>query len=141
MGRQLETRLLNEYLWKNYRTNLQWKNVPLGQLPTQEKARMYQVLLRRADAVVIQDDSLIIIETKMYPDLSGLGELIEYRELIKKTPRFEKYRFSPIKLIFVTTSLDYNMKQTMAKNNIEYVVYSPQWAKDYNAQRKGVGRV
>ena len=141
MTRQIETRLRNEYIWEHYRDNVYWKNATLGQVADQERANIFKVLLRRADAIVLINGNPTIIEFKMFPKLEGLGELIEYKKLFYKTPRFSEYYGKEVGLIFVTTYLDTNLKETMAEHGIKYVIFAPDWAKKYVEERKRVGRV
>ena len=127
MTRQLEKRLITEFLFDKYPLSLQWKRVRLGQVPTQEMAAAMKVTLNWADAIVLSGNEIVIIEAKMRPDSGAFGQLEHYRELFKLTPEFSKYWNNPIRLEFVTTRLDENLKATADSKSITYEIWRPDW--------------
>ena len=119
-----ETHVLNAWLWQNHHTDLQWQRVRLGQLPTNEMARMYMVKLRWADAIVISDGFVNIIEAKLKAEPGAFGQLDLYADLFKATPAFMKYWNWPIKKILLSAVLDLNIADLAAKKDVTYVVFT-----------------
>ena len=107
MVQQKESILLTKYLAEFHRTHLQWKRVRLGIPANPEEAKYLSVCLRWADAVVIDEGFVIIIETKLRPDLGAIGQLEGYKELFKVTPEFIAYENWPIKLVLVSPIMDF----------------------------------
>lgn len=134
MAQQREGRLVNEWLWKTYPTKPQWKRVRLGQTPNKEEAKYYKVLLRWADAIVINGTEVIIIEGKIRPEFGAIGQLEAYRELFKVTPEFMEYWHNTIKLVLLCAWEDENVKTECERKGIEYVFYQPEWIKTYLAR-------
>ena len=120
-----ETDLLNNYLWENHREDLQWRRVRLGVVPTKEMARQYMVLLRWADAVVIHNNEVLIIEAKLRPQPGAIGQLELYQELFPQTPEFSAYKNHRIRLVFLTQFPDVDLAQLCSKKGIDYVIWPP----------------
>lgn len=131
MTRQIEKRMINEYLWDVYKDKPQWKRVRLGQVPDRELAQLYKVGLVWADAIVFDDPSIIIIETKIRPTLGAVGQLEGYRDALKVTPEFSKYQFAPVKLQLVSTIEDRNIRAFAESKGIEFVVFTKPWIEEY----------
>lgn len=120
-----ESELVNKFLWEKYRTNLQWRRVRLGVLPSKELSRMYMVTLRWADAIVIHEGNVLIIEAKLSPRADAVGQLLLYEKLFKNTPEFKQYWNNPIKKVFLCPKLDTQLAELCSEKEIEYVVYDP----------------
>lgn len=119
-----ETDLLNAWLWQFHRTDVQWRRVRLGVLPTKALARMYMTILRWADAIFLKDGIVHIVEAKLRPDLGAIGQLEGYEKLFKQTPEFSAYQNWPIQKILLTTMRDLNVIQLASDKEIQYVVYT-----------------
>ena len=139
MARQLEARLVNEWLFANYPTSLQWRRVRLGPVPTKEYAAMYKVILRWADAIAFDGNTVVIIEGKMRPEPGAISQLEEYEKLLRQTPEFAHYWDRPVKKVLLTTIVDENLKQSCEQRGIAYEVYTPKWAEDYLRQKFRIG--
>ena len=133
-----ETRLLKEWIHKNYPDKPQWYRVRLGPAVFEGEEKLYQMLRRWADAVVFTGKEVLIIEAKMRPDPAGIAQLELYRKLFPETPEFKMFWKYPVKLVFLTTWLDKAVKALCDEKKIEYVVYCPDWAKEYIRQRWGL---
>ena len=107
MAQQREGRLVNEWLWKTYPTKLQWKRVRLGQTPNKVEAAYYKVLLRWADAIVINDMDVVIIEGKIRPGFGALGQLEAYKELFNIATTYNQ-TFGLIEPNFIRFSYKYS---------------------------------
>ena len=135
MARQVEARLVNEFLFERFREKLQWKRVRLGPVPDKAMARAFMVTLRWADAIVKNNGELIVIEAKIFPEFGGLGQLESYAKLVSRTPEFQEFRGLPIRLLYLTTREDVNVREDAEEKNIEYVVFRPDWVEAYERER------
>lgn len=119
-----ETDLLNTWLWAKHRTDLQWRRVRLGVLPTKALARMYMVLLRWADAIVIYDNLVNIVEAKLRPSPGAIGQLELYKKLFYQTPEFTAYRNWKVRLVLLTTLLDVAIAELCSEKGIVYEIWT-----------------
>jgi len=131
MAQQYEAKLVNEYLIAHYPNDLQWRRVRVGPVPTKEDARYYGVMLRWADAIVKHDNTIVIIEAKIRPDLGAMSQIEEYIKLFGQTPEFSEYWDLMRKGLLLTCFDDLLIKQSCAERGIEYVVFKPVWINEY----------
>lgn len=125
VGQQLESVLVNEYLLTKFRTKPQWKRVRLGQAANQSEAKIYSVTLRWADAIVISEGFVIIIEAKLRPEPGAFGQLENYKKLFPATPEFSQWKDWPIKMVLLTPKIDLNLVELATDKGIDYVVFIP----------------
>jgi len=137
MTRQIENRLVHEYVLEAYPTSLTWKRERLGPLPDTELANLYKVRNVYADVIVLEDNHFIIVEAKMRPNVTGVGQLEYYKEMLPLTPKFKKYKNYPIRLEFLTSLLDRKVKEFVEGKGIKYTVFAPAWTRDYWIERTG----
>lgn len=123
-GRE-ESKLLNAWLWEEHRNNLQWRNVRLGPLPDHEKARMFMVTLRFADAIFLEDGYVNIVEAKLKPNGGAIGQLLQYKKLFPLTHAFKDLKDKPIKLILLAPYLSLDIVEFAKDHNIKYVLWDP----------------
>lgn len=119
-----ESDLVNKWMAREHGTALQWRRVRLGIVQDKEQARMFSVILRWADAIFVEDETVHIVEAKLRPSAEAFGQLELYRELFVKTPEFQQFWDRPIRLVFLTTMLDQELKEHADRKGIEYVIYS-----------------
>lgn len=123
MTRQKETRLLNAWL-DEFRPNVpKIKRCRLGMARNPEHARELKVLLKWADCVIINDGFLEIVEAKIKPNLSAIGQLKGYEKLLRQTPEFEKYSWWPVRLILLSMFYDPEIARIAREEGIEFIVY------------------
>ncbi len=103
----------------------------MGPLPRGKEKAIYSVLRRYADLVFVEDGIVFICEAKMRPDPGAFAQLDLYSQLFPETPEFLEFSNYPIKRIFVTTTLDKALEKMAEEYDIEYIVFAPQWAKEY----------
>lgn len=127
--------MVQEYLRAFYRNYPQWRNLRLGVAADPEEARLMQVTLKYADAIVVTDTDLLLFEFKMEPKLDAIGQLQGYEELIPLTPELSKFAHLPIKKILVTTREDRNVRATAENNGIQYVIFRPSNIEQYEKSR------
>ena len=119
-----ETDMLNAWLWDKHRTDVQWRRVRLGVLPTKELARMYMTILRWVDAIYLKDGVVYIVEAKLRAEPGALGQLDLYEKLFKQTPEFEAYALWPIQKVLLTAVVDLNMAELASEKDVEYELYT-----------------
>ncbi len=119
-----ETHVLNAWLWKEHQTDPQWLRVRLGQLPTNEMAKAYMVLLRWADAIFLKDGIVHIVEAKLNAEPGAFGQLDLYAELFRATPAFDQYKNWPIQKILLSARLDLNIADLAGKKEVQYIVFT-----------------
>ena len=100
------------------------------------QARMYQVLMRWADAILWTGEEIIIIEAKVRPNAGAIGQLEHYIELFKKTPEFRRYWERPIKGVLLVGLPDVDLAGHAASKGLEFVVFRKPWIEEYLAERK-----
>ena len=127
MVQQGEAKLVNEWLALHHPNALQWRRVRLGPLPLVDQQNLYKVTLRWVDAIFFEDDKVHIVEAKLKPSPTAIGQLELYKRLFKETPEFSQYFDKEIKLIFLTTYEDKYVKDMCIDKGIDYVVYVPEW--------------
>jgi len=127
MARQLEAKYKNDYLAMKYPTKLQMKNVRLGPIPQVKFSRMYKVTQRRADAIVKDGDTIVIIETKLRKINEAIGQLLAYRQLFRETPELSEWKSYGVRCELVTPIEDVAAKRSAASEGIDYVRYQPAW--------------
>ena len=132
-----ESNLVYEWVKKFYPNSLQWRRVRLGPLPLQKDSAMYGILRRWADLIFKDKGIIYIVEAKMKPEPGAIGQLKLYNELFPKTPEFSEFKDLPRKLIFLTTVKDLELKKITIRDDIEYVVYQPDWVKEYWLKKRG----
>ncbi len=119
-----ETEMLNAWLWEKHRTDVQWRRVRLGVLPTKELARMYMTLLRWVDAIYLHDGVVYIVEAKLRSEPGALGQLDLYEKLFKQTPEFDAYKEWPIQKVLLTSVMDLNMAELSSEKDVEYELFT-----------------
>lgn len=119
-----ETDMLNAWLWEKHRTDVQWRRVRLGVLPTKELARMYMTLLRWVDAIYLKDGVVYIVEAKLRAEPGALGQLDLYEKLFKETPEFSDYSLWPIQKVLLTAVMDLNMAELASEKDVEYELFT-----------------
>ena len=126
MVQQKESVLLNRWLTKFHRSDLQWTRVRLGIIDNPQEAKFFQVTLRWADAVFIADGFVNIVEAKLKPGPGAIGQLEGYKELFPVTPKFSTYKDWPIKLILLAPKLDFVTAQLASKKDIVFEIWKPE---------------
>jgi len=119
-----ETYLVRAWIKKNYRDVLYWERVRLGEADNPDEAAMFSVLQRWADAVIILDDGIVIVEAKLRPEPGAVGQLEFYERMFRLTPRFEKYKDWPVALIFLTTVEDKEIRAFCVDKGIHFEVFT-----------------
>ena len=136
---EVEQRYLAEWISKNF-PNAQkvFFQKALGDLPWRYAAhsevgyRYYLRYAKRADAVVITPEEVVIVETETRRAAIGLSELLIYKSLVGKTPDLKPYLIGRrIRLILVTPLPDEDVMAECKRHDIEFVIYFPEWIREH----------
>ena len=95
--REIEPRWVSHYIKENYPDDEIRLRCPLGPIPDALKelygpakaARVYRPSRPEVDALIVLDDSLLLIEAKILKYMDGLAKLPVYAALVKKTPELD----------------------------------------------------
>ena len=133
--RRVERRYVVDYVLNKYKNPIRvFYNLKLGPPPEWVvkaypglKETMYRPWQRYADAVVVTDATLDLIEAKVHNWKVGIGYLIEYEALLPQTPRLREYLNRPIRKILVIPLPDPWILSIAPKYGIIVDVYLPDW--------------
>ena len=120
-----ESKLVNSFLSSKHAESLQWRRVRLGPLPSKDLARMYMTILRWVDAILVEEGIVYLIEAKLRPNPTAIGQLQLYERLFKETPEFTAYKNYPVKLMLLTTMLDVAVAELCTDKDILYEIFVP----------------
>lgn len=133
--RRVEREYVIDYVLNKFPRRLKvYYNLRLGP-PPEHVAKAYpnlppgyfKVWQRYADAVVITDTAIILIEAKVHNIKVGIGYLLEYRDLLPQTPELKPYLGRPIHLRLVIPVPDPWVLNNANKYGIEVDIYQPEW--------------
>jgi len=141
--RNIERRYVVEYVANKFK-NAIWRgfNVRLG-APLKVMRKMYpelgtewfKVWLPTADSVVITEDAIYIIEAKIRQPRAAVGQLLDYKLQLPKTPEFKRYLDRPIYCVLVVPYPDPMLRELCETHGIIMDVYRPNWVIDYMRER------
>lgn len=134
-SRQVETRLVAEYLKERYSEFTFIMKQPLGAIPDEiiktEGYKRALGLLRpfrpEVDAVVILPRYFLIIEAKVWSIIDGLAKLPLYKSLIPVTPELKQYMPREVLMQLVVGWTNPNLEIMARSVGVEVKVYRPDW--------------
>ena len=134
-----ETRLLSEWVAENFPEDRVMYRVRLGEYPEWAKTaiakgaprEIYKIYQRWADAIVLREKELIIIEAKIRPDPGVISQIKLYEQLLPKTEAFADFRDYPIRLIVLMAMRDLEVEEMAEGLGIEVHIYTPPWVIAY----------
>ncbi len=137
-SRQVEVRMLSEYLLFQYPKYSYIMDVPLGKVDEallksqgyQQAINMSRPFRPRADAVVIEPGALLIVETKVWNVVNGLAKLPLYKSLVPFTPELKQYSKLPVLMELVVGWTNSNLEIMARDMDVKVAVYSPDWLKE-----------
>lgn len=124
-----EKRMLVEWLARTHPKVMQWRNVRLGPIPHGNPA--FNTVRRYADAVLLDNNVVYIVEASVMPDYTKIAQLELYESMFPETPEFSSVAHLPIKKVFLTSMLDKYTKDLAESKGVDYEVFTPAWIKDY----------
>lgn len=148
----VEPRLVSEYCLTRWPRAIVMHDVPLGpneKTVVDENGKHMELtnwrpFRPRADAIVITESELWLIEGKVLRVLDGLTKLPFYAELIDETPELEPYWNLPVKMLLITPSLPGWGATLAMRFGIIVEYFHPPWVHDYiegvQAQWTGTAR-
>jgi hypothetical protein len=134
-SRQVETRMVSEYLISAYPQYHSITAVPLGMIDNALMAKEgYQKAIGlsrpyrpEADAVVILPGALLLIEAKVWNVVNGLAKLPLYKSLVPVTPELIQYKALPIIMELVVGWTNANLEQMARGSDVRVKIYCPPW--------------
>ena len=136
---QREKRLVSDFVATTYPEDRALFNLRLGAINpritdqdlTEAEIRMLGVARRYADAVVIQEKGLLLIEGYILPSLGKVSQVLAYRTLLPNTPELDSFASLPITSIIVGPIEDQLLTMLARQNNILVRVYRPPWIEEF----------
>lgn len=133
--RQVETRMVAEYLAKNYSSFTYMQAVPLGAVPNkllEEKGYAKALGVMRpfrpeVDAIVVMPKYLLLIEAKVWQPVPGLAKLPLYKSLVEITPELKQYMPREIIMELVVGQTYPNLETMATSAGVRIKVFSPPW--------------
>uniref|UniRef100_A0A6M3XLH3 Nuclease n=1 Tax=viral metagenome TaxID=1070528 RepID=A0A6M3XLH3_9ZZZZ len=137
-SRQVETRMISEYLKENYDGFTFILNVPLGSVSEdlmREEGYKRAIGLSRpfrpiADAVVILPSYLLLVEAKVWNVVNGLAKLPLYKSLVPITPELKEYMPRGTLMQLVVGWTNPNLQIMARAAGVELKVYRPLWLEE-----------
>lgn len=137
-SRQVETRMVAEYLHRTYSKFTYIQDQPLGKV---DEALQRQVGYKQAlgitrpfrpivDAVVILPRHLLLIEAKVWQVVPGMAKLPLYKTLVPFTPELQQYLPREVIMQLVVGWTNSNLEIMAADHDIHIKVYSPAWLQE-----------
>ena len=137
-SRQVETRMISEYLKTYYSSFSYILNIPLGRVdPGLMRDLGYQKALGitrpfrpMADAVVILPRYLLLVEAKVWNVVNGLAKLPLYRSLVPHTPELQEYLPRGVIMQLVVAWTNPNLEIMARDQGVSLKIYSPDWLQE-----------
>lgn len=137
-SRQVETRLVSEYLKANYSKFPLIIKQPLGAVPEkllkEEGYKRGMGIIRpfrpEVDAVVILPHNLLIVEAKVWSIIDGLAKLPLYKSLVPFTPELKQYMPREVIMQLVVGWTNPNLQIMARDQGVEVKIFCPPWLEE-----------
>lgn len=124
-----------DYLADRYPGRRWWTNVRVGPIDphvprpdlSEAQRKLMGAFRRYADAVVLDGDTLVIVETTIFKAVEKIGPLLEYARLLPQTPEFAEWRGLPIRAELVSPIPDQRAAELAGQVGITFVTWEPPW--------------
>ena len=134
-----EMRMLAEWLAETFPRETYLTRVRLGRIQpaagapelTDAERRMIGVHRRWADAVVLLEDRVLLIEAKIRPQPGVISQLELYARLLPHTPELASHAHKPIEMILLYAIEDELINLLAREKGIRCVFYHPAWVDAY----------
>lgn len=137
--RPWSTMLLREWAAVKYPGATFREQVRLG--PTQESVVGVQInatlaaMLRNwnwyADGLIVTESEVLLIEAKVQPNPSAVGQVLFYRQLMVSTPELTPLLAMPFQAVVLFAELDDEVSKFARGLGVRVETYTPQWIADY----------
>lgn len=132
-------RLVSEYVARFYagfesRFHVHLGSVPpriAGRFASDQTKRLVGVFRRWADALIVMDDRLVLIEAKILPQPGVISQLLLYRDLLPKTPELSDVSQLPIEMLLLCAVEDRLISDMARNQGIRVVIFYPTWIDEY----------
>ena len=136
---QRERRLVSDFVAEFYPEDRTIFNVRVGGINpritdqdlTEAEMSMLGVHRRYADAVVIRERDLVLIEGYTLPTLGKVSQIMAYRALLPSTPELGTFASMPINAVIVGPIEDQMLNLIARQNDILVRVYRPPWVEEF----------
>lgn len=133
--RQIETRMMAEYLLQYYSKFPRLTAVPLGSVSDTLMASVgYQKAIGlsrpfrpEVDAIVILPNYLLLLEAKVFKVVDGCAKLPLYKSLVPTTPELKQYLPREIIMQLVVGWSSPNLETMAAAAGVQLKTYAPPW--------------
>lgn len=137
-NREVETRMVSEYLLQNYAKFPYQIKVPLGTIPNElleregyyRAMRIYRPSRQELDALVVLPRHLLLIEAKFWNIINGLSKLPMYKSLVPITPELQQYMPRDILMQLVVAWTNPNIERMCQDAGVELRIFCPDWLKE-----------
>ena len=137
--KQLDRRYVVEYVNEKFPDRrFVWYNAAVGPVPEalvkahpEVSLKHFKRWRRYADAIVIMQDRIILIEGELRRPVEGLGELLMYRDIIKQSPELKPYINLPLEVRLIIPRPDPMVINTASAQGIIVDVFYRDWVGDY----------
>jgi hypothetical protein len=134
-SRQVETRMVAEYLKENYSKYSFITKQPLGRIPEELAAKegykravgLMRPFRPEVDAVVMLPGALLVVEAKVWNIVNGLAKLPLYKSLVPHTPELKQYHHLPIIMELVVGWTNPNLEIMARDLGVRVRVFCPDW--------------
>ena len=134
-----EMLMVSEWLAETYPNNEYRTRVKLGKIEprissdglTPSERRQIGVHRRWADAIVLLDDRVILIEAKIRPQPGVISQLELYAMLLPHTPELGKHAKLPVEMVLLYAIEDELINMLARTKGIRCIPYQPAWLDDY----------
>jgi len=145
--REWEAEYVSEYTREAFRGMPVRYHVRLGTWPTplsepdmpEEERAMLRVRMRWADAIVVAQGVVVVIEGKLRPSeyLKGVSELELYVHLVPNTPELEAFRGARVAGRLVIPILDPTVQLLARRRGLDVAVFQPSFWAEYTQVLSG----
>ena len=134
-NRQVETRMISEYMAAEYGKFTTMTSVPLGKVSnalsaevgTEKAIGMMRPFRPEVDAIAVLPDYLVLVEAKVWNVVNGLAKLPLYKSLIQFTPELQQYLPRDIIMEIVVGWTNDNLEIMAREAGIKVKLYRPDW--------------
>jgi len=133
--RQVEVRLVSEYLKETYPQYPVINKQPLGKLPEnlltevgyKRTVGMTRPFRPEVDAIVILPGAMVLIEAKVWNVVNGLAKLPLYKSLVPFTPELKQYSHLSIIMELVVAKTNDNLEIMAREAGVRLRLFAPDW--------------
>lgn len=136
--KQVEVRMVSEYCLLTYSQFPTIFDCPLGAVPETLMAEegyakalsMTRQFRPRVDAIVILPRYLLLIESKVWQIMNGLGKLPLYKSLVPITPELKDFRDYEVLMELVVGWTNTNLERMAGEVGVKVKLFCPSWLEE-----------